>query len=356
MTKLEKVVDFTGQNIYVGLDVHAVNWNVTAYSDHLFLKTFHMESDPYRLENYLNSNYPGARVEIAYEAGFSGFWLQRKLEKMNFHCIVVNPGDVPQTNKSSLNKTDNIDSKRIALALRAKQISGIFVPSEKQEDDRLLLRQRFQLVKNLTRTTNMIKSLLYFKGIQIPITYRKHSSKRFISWLKSIEHKEVSSKLALDQKISHLEFLRKELTEVTKHIRLLMKSNSYLQSTEILRSIPGIGEITCFALLTEVGDIKRFVNFKAFNSFVGLCPTERSSGQTEHRGGITPRHNKTLRSLLIETSWTAIRKDPAITKYYSDLLKRMSGKRAIIRVARKLLNRIYQLWIKEIKYENMKMI
>lgn len=354
MTNLAKSIDFSGQKIYVGLDVHALNWNVTTCSDHLILKTFHMAADPNLLVNYLNSNYPGAAFEIAYEAGFSGFWLQRKLQQMNFQCIVVNPGDVPQTNKNALNKTDKIDSKRIALALRTKQIKGIFIPSETQEDDRIILRQRAQLVKSITRTKNMIKSYLHYKGIEIPKPFKKHTSKKYIAWLKSIEHKEASSRLALDQKIRHLEFLRNELSEATKHIRILMKSDYYIQPTAVLRSIPGIGEIICYAFLTEIGDIKRFGSFKACNSFVGFCPTEHSSGQSVHKGKITPRHNKILRSLLVETAWISIRIDPSLTLYYSKLIKRMSGKRAIIRVARKLLNRIYNLWIKNIKYENMK--
>ncbi|MBK7360531.1 MAG: transposase [Saprospiraceae bacterium] len=78
--------------------------------------------------------------------GFLGFGY-RKLQQLNFQCIVVNPGDVPQTNKNALNKTDKIDSKRIALALRTRQLKGIFIPSETQEDDRIILRQRAQLVK-----------------------------------------------------------------------------------------------------------------------------------------------------------------------------------------------------------------
>ncbi len=67
-----------------------------------------------------------------------------------------------------------------------------------------------------------------------------------------------------------------------------------------------------------------------------------------------PRHNKILRSLLIETAWISVRIDPSLTLYYSELIKRMTGKRAIIRVARKLLNRVYNLWIKNTKYEDMK--
>ncbi len=236
-----------------------------------------MEADPNLLANYLNSNYPWASFEIAYEAGFSGFWLQRKLEQMNFNCIVLNASDIPQTNKGALNKTDKIDSRRIALALRTRQISGIYIPTEEQEDDRLILRQRAQVVRNMVRAKNVIKSLLYYKGIRMPQRFTSSNSKKFSTWIKSLQHNDESTRIALDQKIKHLEFLRTELLEITKYIRTLMRSEKYRQSSELLRSIPGIGNINCFAFLTEIGDIKRFVTTQGKSYQYSLIPEKHSS-------------------------------------------------------------------------------
>ena len=118
----------------------------------------------------------------------------------------------------------------------------------------------------------------------------------------------------------------------------------------ILTSIPGIGPLTAITLLTEIGDIKRFNSFRQLNSFVGLYPMEFSSGEHEHKGNITFRHNQYLRNLLIEASWTAIRHDPALLLVYEDWKHRMTGKRAIVKVTRKLLSRIRHVWVHEISY------
>jgi transposase len=103
--------------------------------------------------------------------------------------------------------------------------------------------------------------------------------------------------------------------------------------------------------LVEVADIHRFPSFAHFNSFVGFCPGEHSSGEEERKGHIISRHHQTLRMLLIEAAWMAVKNDPALTLAYSELKKKMTGKQAIIRIARKLLNRIYHVWKKKEAYE-----
>ncbi len=82
-------LDFTGQNIYVGLDTHYKSWVITIYSDEFELKTFGQEPDVDRLENYLHKHYPNANLKLAYESGFCGFWIQRAFAKRGFHCDVV---------------------------------------------------------------------------------------------------------------------------------------------------------------------------------------------------------------------------------------------------------------------------
>jgi transposase len=108
----------------------------------------------------------------------------------------------------------------------------------------------------------------------------------------------------------------------------------------LLRSVPGVGPITAIALISELGPLDRFAKTNQLASFVGLTPRVNNSGERERTTGITYRSNKYLRTLIIEASWMAIRKDPALMKYYTDLRGRMMGQKAIVKVARKLLNRI----------------
>ena len=151
--------------------------------------------------------------------------------------------------------------------------------------------------------------------------------------------------------IQQVEYLQSQILQLTRDLRVLVRTDRYANHAKILMSVPGIGALTALSLLTEIEDIRRFKTFYHFNSFIGLCPTEFSSGETEHKGGITPRHHSVLRSLIVEMSWTAIRLDPAMTIAYNDYTKRMTGKRAITRIAHKMLSRIYDLLIKQQSYE-----
>jgi transposase len=107
-----------------------------------------------------------------------------------------------------------------------------------------------------------------------------------------------------------------------------------------LRTIPGIGLVTAIILLTEIGDINRFVGLDPLCDYIGLVPKIYASDQTQHVMGLTHRGNYKLREAIIEASWTAIRKDPALTMAYSEYIKRMNKNKAIIKIARKLINRI----------------
>jgi transposase len=109
---------------------------------------------------------------------------------------------------------------------------------------------------------------------------------------------------------------------------------------DLLKTTSGIGPLTSSALITEIGDINRFSNIDDLGSYVGLVPRVRESGETTHTGGITFRCNNFLRVLLVEASWQAIRHDPALMQYYHHHLVNSKGHKVIIKVARKLLNRI----------------
>jgi len=130
MQKQGTKINFNGQNIYVGIDTHLKSWKVALYHDEIALKTFSQDPDPKLLVNHLRKNYPNANYQCAYEAGFSGFWLQKALTKQGIKCIVVNPADVPTTDKEKKFKTDKRDCRKIARSLRNKELDAIYVPSD----------------------------------------------------------------------------------------------------------------------------------------------------------------------------------------------------------------------------------
>ena len=119
----------------------------------------------------------------------------------------------------------------------------------------------------------------------------------------------------------------------------------------MLRTIPGIGPLTAASILVEIGEVKRFDTFYHLNSFVGLLPMEHSSGQSENKLSLTVRKHRQLRSDLVESAWTAQRTDPAMVLYFQEQIKRKDTKIVIIKIARKLLNRIRYVLINQQPYE-----
>ena len=146
--------------------------------------------------------------------------------------------------------------------------------------------------------------------------------------------------MALDAHLEMAEMLRKKQYSTNKEIRKLSEKEIYKYNYHLLISVPGIGTLTAMIILTELGDIKPVKNLDKLCSFIGLVPTTNSSGESERTGGVTVRQNKILRTTIIESSWIAIRHDPALMLAYQKLIKRMEAQKAIIRIAKKLVSRI----------------
>jgi transposase len=322
-------------------------------SKHLEHKTFSQKPEVGDLVNYLRRNFPGAKYYSAYEAGFSGFWAHRDLEKLQVKSIVVNPADIPTTQKEKTQKTDKRDSRKIARSLRAGELEAIYVPGEKAQADRTLVRTRTSIRKDLAREKNRVKSLLNFYGIQEPERFKESRSwsKNYMQWLLEIPFEHPSAKYALQIILKGVEALRKLLLEITRLIRTLSRSEAYEENMRLLLGVPGVGLLTGMTLLTEIEEINRFHNTDKFAAYVGLIPSTHSSGEKENVGKITHRGHSSMREMLVESAWTAARKDPALHLAYCEYCKRMKPNQAIIRIARKLLNRIYYTLRKKRIYE-----
>lgn len=350
-TTSKKLVDFSNQNIYVGIDVHYKSWKVHIYSDEFELKSFSQEPDVDRLSNYLNNHYPHANYQLAYEAGFCGFWIHRAFAAKGINCNVVHAADVPTNNKELLRKTDKVDSKKIAKGLKNGELNFIHVPDIDLELDRQLLRSRGQLTKDSIRIKNRIKSILKLQGIAIPEKYSEGKwSKVFIKWLNEMDFQSVSGKLSMQTQINELIFLGEQKKKIDIAIEELSKTDRYNANASLLQSIPSIGVLTAMIILTEIGDINRFKRFDELCSYCGIVPNCHSSGETENTGGLSRRGNGIIKTVLIECAWIAVRKDPALLLYYKQQIAHMKGQKAIIKVARKLLSRIRYVLMNKKEY------
>jgi transposase len=152
--------------------------------------------------------------------------------------------------------------------------------------------------------------------------------------------------------LSHqYEFLHRHFLKVSIEVRKLQHTARYRKQAKLLRTIPGIGPLTTVELLCEIENINRFESFKKFNGFIGFRPFSHSSGEHDWKGALTYRRHKALRSSLVECAWSAIQKDPVMSKRYNELKQRLTGKRAIVVIARKLISRIYAVLKNETPYQ-----
>lgn len=339
---------FKGQVFSIGIDVHKKNIKVNIRNNGRVLHKFCMEPDAAKLYKYMKHNFPGGKYNSVYEAGYSGFWLHRELENYGIKNIVINPADVPTTQKEKTRKTDKVDSAKLARELENNSLEGIYIPTEQEEALRNISRARIQIVKENTRIKNRIKSFLSLFNIKLPDnSEEKHWSRRFINRIKSIEFQEDNNRIVRDYLIEELEHQRNRKKDVLQLIRKLSADN---QTIKYLKTVPGVGVVIAFTLYAELYNIHRFASVDKLCSIIGLVPSVSESDESKYNLGLTNRANNNLRSLIIEAAWLAVRTDPALTNCFNQYCKRMNKNKAIIRIARKLISRIRYVWLNEKEY------
>jgi transposase len=346
---------FEGQSIYVGIDCHKKNWTVTILGEEFEHKTISQNPDPKLLSAYLKRNFPGADYQAVYEAGFNGFEPCRKLKAEGIQCYVAHAADVPTSHKEKIQKLDPVDSRKLARSLRSKEFKPIHIPDTWIEADRALIRQRFRMMKDLTRTKNRIRSILFQFGIQIPERFTASQtrswSRNYMKWMEelSVDHESLRQTITNYLHIGQAQ--REELLLINKQTRAMSQSAEYKHNFNLLISIPGIGLITAMMFLVQVGDIRRFESLDELCNYIGLVPSMHGSGDKITTGKMIHRGRKELKILLIEAAWEAVRLDPVMMATFNRLKVRMNKYKAIIRIARKMISRIRSILLTQTTYQ-----
>ena len=344
--------NFDGQTIFVGMDVHKSSWNLGIHLNDMFIKNVHQKPNPSIMANYLKQHFPGANYKAAYEAGKFGFWIQRQLTALDIECLVVNPADIPKSQKDSCRKPIHVMPEILAFVFSQEYcMAFIFLMNNRKLTVCSFgiakgYGKTFPVVKTVSKDCLLLAALIFLNNMimQAGAIILLTGSKQWIANNKS-------RRRALDYMISQMEYLRKELLTISNEIRKMMREQRYKTNYYLLRTIPGIGPLTAASILVEIGDVHRFETFYHLNSFVGLLPMEHSSGQSENKLSLTVRKHRQLRSDLVESAWTARRTDPAMALYFQEQIKRKDSKIVIIKIARKLLNRIRFVLVNQQPYE-----
>jgi len=345
-------VNFAGQTIFVGLDVHKTNWKVCVVYNGEKAASFAQDPDGKQLIKTLKDKFPGIeKINLVYEAGFSGFGAYRLFKELNVDCIVVNAADIPTSDKDRKTKTDKRDARKLAFECSKGTLQGIYVPDEKIEAIRALVRYRKSMVNDRTATINRLKH--YLMCYSLPVEEKlAELTKQVVCRLREIELTVQSKEFTLGHLLDEYEHRSTVIVQITNKLEGLIRQNEELREIhDLLRSVDGVGLITALTLQTELIDMKRFKNKDLLCSYVGLVPDIYSSNDKYSRLGMTNRANKHIKPILIEASWSAIKKDPALKELYYRYKDKMPANKAIIRIAKHLLLRIRAVWVNKEVYQ-----
>lgn len=231
--------------------------------------------------------------------------------------------------------------------LSVNRLKGIYIPSEKEELSRLITRSREQIMKERNRAGYRIKSRLF----QFGLIDKDDDTIMSDKYLKNVELLDLPEELkwAIDLLIKQWRFFNDQIEEA----KIEMKSQSFedAETEAIYQSVPGVGDVSARLLSNELGDLsKRFTNQESLFQFVGLTPSEYSSGEKVHKGHIDRQGSARIRKTLVECAWRAITVDGVLNDCFERIAATRGKKRAIVAIARKLIGRIRACFVTKTGY------
>jgi transposase len=341
-------------DVFAGLDVDKRSISVT-FTDHQgLLKSLRMPYNVEHLVSHVRKHFPNQKVAFAYEAGPTGYGLYDGLVAQDFRCLIASPSMIPKAPGQRV-KTNRLDSVGLSENLRGGQLKGIHVPSPLYRELRHLTQLRDTFVSEMVGMKQRIKSLLLMEGMEFPPA---PAGSQWSFMVKDKLRKLPCSSIVrfkLDQLLDSLEFNEKQVFKTTREIRHFCQNDPELsQCIKYMMTVPGIGWIVASQLLARIGDWRELTNIRQLAGFLGLVPTEHSTGERTDRGSITRTGDERLRSKMIQASWSAIRKDQELREFFRSVCRkhpRQQGPRvAIVAVARKLSVRISVVLMKQRPY------
>jgi len=322
---------------WAGLDVHARSvLAVTLDADSGELRSARLPGESAKVVEFL-AKLPGP-TRVAYEAGPTGYGLARALVAAGMGCVVAAPGKIERPAQDKI-KTDQRDAERVLRLLMIDALHAVRVPSVEEEALRDLVRAREDLRGDLMRARQRLSKLLLRHGI----VYEDTSStwtQRHRAWLRAQDLGGGAQATLLDY-LGGIDTLECRRGQLEATIAELVPSSPYAQTVARLRCLRGIDTLSAVGLAAEIGDFGRFDRPGKLMSYVGLVPSESSSGETRRQGKITKTGSKHARRLLVEGAWH-YRKAPArgVT-----LQRRQDGQPAsVIAISWQAQRRLHQLW------------
>jgi transposase len=276
-------------------------------------------------------------VRVAYEAGPSGYALARALERAGMSCLVAAPSKIARPSGERV-KTDQRDAERLMRHLRLGELTGVRVPDEDEEAARDLVRAREDTRKDLMRARNRLSGLLLRHDHLWPAS---NWTKAHDAWLRCLRLPSRALQVTFNAYYEAVLAAAARRDVLDEAIAEAAAAPRWAPVVGRLACLRGVGLLTAFGLAVEIGDWTRFSG-ASIGSFLGLVPSEDSSGERRHQGGITKTGNAHARRLLVEASWHQ-RTQPYPTV---ELRRRRAGQPPAVRErAERAARRLHRRWV-----------
>ena len=288
----------------------------------------------YRLEavDRLLDRFPGCEVRVSYEAGPFGFALARHLSRRGVMCKVVAPSLMPRAAGNRV-KTDRRDARELMRAGWSEETRVARVPTEEEEAERQMVRVRESLVGKHHRVMEQIKSFAYqhYRHDLLGNWCAEH-----VARLRSAQFEQAYLRASLDEYLREYDYLTGRLKAMEKSLEELAASDRHGEAMARMRAPLGIGLVTALTARVELFRPEEFARAESVSCYLGLTPSERSSGGHRRLGHIHRMGNAHLRRVLVQAAWSMVRWDAGAQRHFQRLRERLGKKKAIVAVARRV--------------------
>lgn len=288
---------------YVGLDVHKETIAIAVASagreaGRLIGGIAH---DVPKLIKQLSRVGAPEQIHVVYEAGPTGYGLQRELTRRGYACEVIAPSLIPKRVGDRI-KTDRRDSIRLAELSRSGELRAVWIPDPADEAIRDLSRAREDAVNTRTQARQQLKSFLLRHDIRY--SGKTGWTKTFYRWLGTLNFGQSASQTAFTEYQLQTEAADQRVDRLTQALERSIVGWRFEPVVAALRALRGVDTVSAVGLVAEIGDINRFDHPRKLMGYLGLVPSEHSSGERTARGSITKTGNAHARRLLIEAAWS----------------------------------------------------
>lgn len=292
------------RSMFVGMDVHKESIDISIAEEGRTGEVRHygvIAGDLEALDKVVRAlRAPGRRLHFVYEAGPCGFGIYRHLTTQGEACTVVSPSHIPKRSGDRI-KTDRRDGNALARLHRAGELTAIFVPTAEDEALRDLVRAREDAVGVSTQAKHRLKAFLLRQGRRYP--GRARWTLPYRRWLADLSFPSAPQHIALQEYRDTIEEAERRLERLTDQLRQLVPTWRWAPVVDALQALRGVSFVTAVGLVAEVGDLRRFQHPRELMAYLGLVPSEYSSGPSVRRGAITKAGNPHARRLLAEAAW-----------------------------------------------------